>query len=495
MSNALPKPSLYRRMTASVPLLVTVMVHVVLIAIAGYFVVSEQIIGKKKAFEAANAAEPSIDQKQVEHRLQVARKGGGSASSSPVSASRIFSTAENALQMPAMPDLPSVGASSLSGMGFGAGMGAAGTGTGYGTGLGSSSLGGSGFMSMSFLGVTNQRVRKIVFVVDISPSLMDIRKGGFRAFEIIRSEITRLVSALPPTAEFNIVFFAGPDIRLFSDALQPATVATKTSFFEWIKPVNADLQSLGTRSISAASPRWTYKPAESLKLDPAYHPAFWINALHAALEQKPDTVFLITGGAGNGYVDASQADLDRRANEQEKYVAELKRKGYDLPAIAAARNKALAQLRTEFAAINQKLIAQKKDPFVIGDIRRVLDADFQVALKRAGFSLKIDTTGWTDKEGRPMWNTPGSDKVTRATDGVAGAEFSDAINHISKLQFGLLRERASLNIFLFTGPDEKTEATEKSLSTVATRNSGKFNLLTTKRLEELTRGKLAAQDR
>lgn len=85
--------------------------------------------------------------------------------------------------------------------------------------------------------------------------------------------------------------------------------------------------------------------------------------------------------------------------------------------------------------------------------------------------------------------------MTRATEGVAGAEFSDALSHISKLQFGLLRERASVNIFLFTGPDEKNEATEKSLATVATRNSGKFNLLTTKRLEELTRDKLTAQNR
>ncbi|HEY9248967.1 MAG TPA: hypothetical protein VIO38_07535 [Rariglobus sp.] len=42
-----PHPNLYRRVTASVPLLVTVIVHVVLIAIAGYFVVSEQIIGRK----------------------------------------------------------------------------------------------------------------------------------------------------------------------------------------------------------------------------------------------------------------------------------------------------------------------------------------------------------------------------------------------------------------------------------------------------------------
>ncbi|HEY8931932.1 MAG TPA: hypothetical protein VIM44_01325, partial [Rariglobus sp.] len=138
MSEAPPKnrKSLYQRVTASVPLMVTVIVHIVLVAVAGYFVVSEQIIGKKKIMEAAPPAETSIAQKQVEHRLQVARKGGGSASSSPVSATRIFSTAENALQLPAMPDLPSVGASSLGGMGFGKGIGGVGGGSGYNTGVG-----------------------------------------------------------------------------------------------------------------------------------------------------------------------------------------------------------------------------------------------------------------------------------------------------------------------------------------------------------------------
>ena len=88
----------YTRLTANVPVLVTVIVHVVLVAVAGYFVVSEQLLGKKKSFEATNAPEANVAQKQVEHHLQVARKGGGSASSSPVSANRIFSTAENALQ-------------------------------------------------------------------------------------------------------------------------------------------------------------------------------------------------------------------------------------------------------------------------------------------------------------------------------------------------------------------------------------------------------------
>jgi hypothetical protein len=440
---------------------------------------------KKRSFDAASASEPTFAQKQVEHRLQVARKSGGSASTSPVSAARIFSTAENTLQMPAMPDLPSVGASSLSGMGFGAGMGAVGTGSGYNTGVSSSGSVGRGFMGMSFLGVTNQRASKVVFAVDISPALMDIRKGGFRAFEILRLEISRLISALPPSSEFDVVLFHNDDIRLFASELKPAIVVNKTAFFEWIKPINADLSSLGARSIPAASPRWTFKREESLKLAPGYYPPYWMRGIHAALEKKPDTIFIITGSANTGQIRDTDEVIARHKREQEQRVADLKREltrqGLDPQAIVAARNKALAKLRADLDAINRKLVAQKKDPFVVTDTRRVLAPDFQSALHRAGLTLKIDTDGWVDKDGKPIWSDFNTQVGT-----TSNADFSDVIAHISKLQYGLVPQRASINIFLFVGPDEKSESAEKNLSAVASRNGGKFSLLTTKRLEEIT---------
>ncbi len=56
---------------------------------------------------------------ELEHRLRVARKAAATPVSSPVSESRIYSTADHNLQTATMPDLPSVGASSLTGTGFG----------------------------------------------------------------------------------------------------------------------------------------------------------------------------------------------------------------------------------------------------------------------------------------------------------------------------------------------------------------------------------------
>lgn len=475
-----PHPNLYKRLTASVPLLVTVIVHVILIAVAGYFV-SETIIGRKKVLEARAPTE-NVAQKQVEHRLQVARKGGGSASSSPVSASRIFSTAENALQMPEMPDLPSVGASSLSGMGFGKGMGAVGTGTGYNTGIGSGNGLGRGFMSMSFLGVTSQSASKIVFIVDVGRSLLDIRKGGFEAFSIIREEIMKLVNRLPPTAEFGVVLYEGQrwsnnSVAAFDAKLLPATVGNKQEFFKWIGPVNATPDSIGLSSVSGRRQRWTPKDISSAGIDPLLSTPEWSRALHYAFEMEPDTIYIISGSQGSLKRDVSEAELARRKREYEERIADLKRQGYDLAAISAARNQALSKARAELNAINNQLRAKGKSPFIITDTKRIFDSDFQAALKRAGFSIKLDKTGWTNKQGQLMWGFGYSDDT--------GAPFSELILHVSKLKRALLKDQTAINYFLFVGPDEKPQSSMDNLSDFTRRNNGKFELLTTKRLKEI----------
>ncbi len=478
-----PNPNLYKRITASVPLLVTVIVHVIMVGVAGYFV-SEQIIGKKKTFEAPPPSDTNVAQKQVEHRLQVARKGGGSSSASPVSASRIFSTAENALQLPAMPDLPSVGASSLSGMGFGKGLGAVGTGTGYGTGLGSGSGLGSGFMSMSFLGTTSQRASKVVFVVDVGTNLLDIRKGGFDAFKIIREEMMKLVSRLPPSAEFGVVLFEtgvsseiGGTLTPFDRTLLPATVANKERFFEWIRPINADPNVLGMSSVRNRL-AWRAKELPTAGLDETLIPTVWARALRAALELQPDTIFLVTGSAGRVERKISDSELAKRKKENDEMLADMKRSGLDLDAVNAARNAFLKKARERLDQVNTKLKAQGKPPLIIRDTRRIFDADFQAVLKKMGESIPLDTKGWVNKDGRAIWGTGYNDR--------GGAEYADLLTHISQLQRALLKDRAALNIFLFVGPDEQPKQAMEDLGKTSSRNGGKFELITTKRLKELS---------
>lgn len=483
------KKNLYLRVTSSMPLLITVIVHVVLIGIAGAVVVQQNIAGKKKTFEASaaeNTARPE------EHRLQIARRGGASAAaSSPVSANRILSTATGALAMPEMPDLPSStgGFGGFGGMGSGVGMG---SGTGMSTSLGGGAgLGGRGFMSLSFLGSTSQNVSKVIFVVDTSTEIMEPRKGGFQAFTIIREEIMRLVGRLPASAQFNVVLFSydsgddnnGVATNLFRPELSAATSDNKKAFFEWMTPVNAQLGNFGPDSAGSRN-AWKAKPLpENSGVDPLFLPPVWARATHAALEQEPDAIYVITASQGRvrRHVDETTLAKRREANlkKSEQFEADMRKAGLDAKAVIAAKIAAHDKAARELEEINRKLVAQKKDPIVLRWIGDLESAAVQAELRKSGVSLRFDRTGWTNKDGSPI-NTPDTRLST-----VEDVPWTDFQSHYARLQRALAAKRPTLNLFLFVGPDEKAETASQNLTAVAKRNGGTFQLLTTKRLEEL----------
>ncbi len=485
------KKNLYRRITSSMPLVVTVIVHVLLIGGAAAIVVQQSGGGKKKTFEASNQSE-SVN-KQVEHRLQVARRGGASsASQSPVSANRIFSTSETALQMPAMPDLPSMGAGGFGGfggMGSGVGLGA---GSGMSTSLGGGTgLGGRGFMSLSFLGSTSQNASNIVFVVDTSAEIMEPRKGGFRAFAIIREEIMRLVGRLPPSAKFNVMLFgydsgnedASVTLNSFKRELSPATSEVKKEFFAWMSPVNATFGRFGPSSAASRLAVRAKPLPESAGVDPLFLPPFWGRAVQVALEQQPDTIYVITASGGRTSRRVSEDDLEKRRAEQKKeledFDQEMKKIGLEGSAVRAARDRAHTKASGELAALNRKFLAEKKEPIVVRWIGELERPDIQAALRKNGASLRLDGTGWTDKDGKRI-----SVPYTRVIS-YEQATWNDFYAHYARVQRALVPERPTLNLFLFVGPDEKPAAAITNLTAAAKRNGGSFQLLTTKRLEEI----------
>ena len=502
MSASEPRPPLPLRLlraARNVPLLVTVGVHVALGLIAAAVIVQQTTATKKRTFEAAATTE-SAAAKQVEHRLQVARRGGASAAAaSPVSANRIFSTSPEALALPSLPDLPSMNG------GFG-GFGASGSGVGLGAGTGMSTslgggvgLGGRGFMSLSFLGATSQGVNNVVFVVDTSLEIMEPRKGGFRAFGIIREEIMRLVGRLPPSARFNVVLFgydSGDDtnniaINLFRSELAAATSENKKAFFDWMSPVNTQLGEFGPRS---AGGRLDWKPRpvpDSAGLDPLLLPPVWSRAVHPALEQKPDVVYVITASQGVVRRRIDEAVLEKRrvAKEKERadFDAAVRKEGLDPEAVSAAYDRARDKASAELKAINRRRQSEGKDPIVLRTISSLEDKDVQAYLAKEGESLRFDGTGWTARDGKRV-RVPWFRAST-----VEGAEWSEFLAHYSRLQGALVSKRPALNLFLFVGPNEKAEKAVQNLTATAKRNGGTFQLLTTRRLEELQAREAAAK--
>lgn len=483
------KKNLYLRLTSSMPLLVTVIVHVVLGLGAAAIVVQQTSTEKKKTFEAGQqfTAAPV-----VEHRIQVARRGGATGgASSPVSANRIFSTDASALQMPAMPELPSMGTGGFGGfggMGSGVGLGAgAGMATSLGGGTG---LGGRGFMSLNFLGTTSQNASKIVFVVDTSTSIMEPAKGGFRAFSIIREEIMRLVGRLPPTAQFNVILYraeSGEGSRIQTNLFKPELVAAnndnKKEFFTWMAPVNAQLGNFGPNSAVTRN-AWQPKPIRpEAGIDPLFLPPVWSRAAQAAFEQEPDTVFVITATQGNVRKQVDEQTLATRRGTLERNRADFAQKlaieGLELDPYFAARERAYAKAGRELVAANRRLTAAGKDPIIVESNLRIFSSSVQAALRRNGITIELDGTGWSRRDGTQI------EPPTLNLSSIEGASWNDFYAYFARLQSTLVAQRPTLNIFLFVGPEERAEEAVRNLTTAARRNGGTFQLLTTKRLEEL----------
>ena len=310
---------------------------------------------------------------------------------------------------------------------------------------------------------------------------MDIRKGGFEAFKTIREEIMKLVSSLSPNTEFGVVLFdsnadMGGMVIPFDPKLLPATSGNKTRFFEWIKPLNTDIEKLGLKGVKGVA--WAPKPLPNAGIDPDLSVSLWLKALRCGLEMGPDTIYTITTEAGSGRGRVDGAELSKRKQAYDKKIYELKRNGLDPAAVLAARRSSDAKASAELVAINAKLKAQGKPPFVIHSARRIWDADFQAALRQQGFRIDPDPTALTTKDGKAI--------VLPEFNDLAVTEYPEILTYVSQLQRALLKERAALNIFLFVGPAENAKDSMEKLGKMAARNGGKVQLITTKRLQELT---------
>ena len=490
-----PSIRLYRRVTNSVPLLVSVILHAILIAVVGYFVVTETIIGKKKQFDAELPPE-NTSNKQLDHRIQVARKSSGS-SPSPVSAQRIFSTAENALKMPTMTELPKSGASALGSSGFGQGMGVTGGGSGYNTGLGNGNGLGRGFMSMSFLGVTNANASKVVFVLDVSPQMMDLRKGGVKAFDIIRTEAMKLINRLPPSGEFGVVIYSGAvkygQIARFEETLLPATIGNKERFFTWMKQVNADTrpEKMGVNSVVDVK-RWRPRDLPDAGLDSELSPPDWGDALRCAFELQPDTIFQITCSGHTGFKTKSEAQIAKETIAFNQKKAQLKEKGIDFDTVVALERAAMVKAGKQLEEIMARARA-KGQPLPPAALWRALQPDYLAMLKSRGETITVDKTGWTDEKGVSL-------VIGLGVRDVDDASLNDLLMYFSKLRRALLKNPLSIYEFLFVGAAEMgkigaktgadqwagmaTKASMDNLSKLCRSNSGKLSVITSKSLEE-----------
>ncbi|MDF7806828.1 hypothetical protein P4E94_05205 [Pontiellaceae bacterium B12219] len=307
--------------------------------------------------------------------------------------------------------------------------------TGVKGGLGNMGDGVSGMESIGFsmpeLNFFGAKAKgeKVVFVVHFGPAT--IQGGGkdnagtpFSRMTglTIRNRLEDLVDTLPEYTLFNVIAYWASDAWAMEPTMQLATQANKQKVKDWMEPVNplegnySHCFSRPPRSISAAyknypkkvdnlpfyATKWAYPYYVPSELEKKYAPdapggiKHWGRGVAwAILEQKPDTIFVLTTNYIDGWESGSSEKGTRTPAQPRKMAQSLQKMCLDVygpdkkkwPTInvvvlakagkdSSGANKVLS---SEFGPI---INAFRADGSVIDDIKKYMnDAEQKLYLK------------------------------------------------------------------------------------------------------------------
>lgn len=189
----------------------------------------------------------------------------------------------------------------------------AGLGTGLGTGSGSGGLG-LGASKVSFFGIQAAGER-IVFIIDVSRSMVEDIRGGLPGFDILKSEVGTMVEKLNHGTFFNMVTFDSrvdifkPKLELANNDLKKEANKFMSPYFEGFAAKIKEGFASGKFVMPNATRLGNYHPRVTESLTKFVWAGFDAEsstfgtgtsrmdlALMAAFEMKADAIFVISDG-------------------------------------------------------------------------------------------------------------------------------------------------------------------------------------------------------
>ena len=293
--NLPPRRGFWVKVAASKFLFVSIAVHLLFIGGATYYVV-QSIQAKRKLQFAAGPPVSNPSKRALEHKVSMAKKT--KTMSAPAQAKRITTTGLSRVALPDMPAMTTgadVIPNRMAGMGgIGQGFGISGSG-----GMG----GGGGGSGINFFGL-RAKARDIVFVVDISGSMVTNPKSP-KDYEVLEKEVIKVIKGLDPLSRFGIVTFsAGADA--YKENLVSARNDEKERAINWLKKMN---------------PAEYLDPKASDEVKARHRGTRAHLGLEKAFALKPDTIFFVSDGDPSGatreeildQVAGAQKNLSRAA--------------------------------------------------------------------------------------------------------------------------------------------------------------------------------------
>ena len=416
-------------------IVISAILHVVAAVLIGGWIVSTSMAPPEPEFAPPPPTEKMVP-KKIEYSVAMAQQQKKSVSSKPKK--RIQVKAINNLNTPKINiALPQINTK----------IGVAGIGKGIGRG---SALGGGG-LGMGAKAVSLFKVKasgeRFLFLVDCTDRTMTDIKGGLKAYNAIRDEITKLINGLPPSIVFNVGFFdkAGPTVQFlfFKQGLQAATPSAKSEFASWVKTINRDADNVGIDN------NGNYRLTKKMPRSTMNHS---LQITQVAMEQKADAAFIISGSWTDLYENVRRSpdkkELDWLKKERDKAKKAYEKAGWD-----RAKLREYAKESAQWTRDAQLAYKAYQEKRVKSGGNRQLGTDYY---KWAQKNFKDQPEG---PEGdAPEKYTPGNYKFFYEKKEVQ-AYLRSVIDE--NYGTGASRKKYSMNLIVFMGDDEIKQAMDK----------------------------------
>lgn len=311
-------------------LLISLGIHIVAGVVLGSFVVFQHFFKKETTFEAAPEIVRTIDPRQIEHKVKVqeTQESSGRPQIQPrLAANRVSELALPELDIDITPVQDALTDRIMEN------MPTSGLGTGLGSGVGSGGLE-AGVSKVNFFGIQAQGER-IMFLVDISRSMVEDDKGGLNGFDVLKNELIEMIDNLNDGSFFNVAFFDSHVDVLFTDGLKLANRETKQQAKDLIARyyrmeefgTHEKATMGGTRMRDAALLR-NFKPPtlEATTATVSSGTTRLDNALLSAFQFKADTIFIIADGSPELYKKLEGRELEALEKERERRSRDMERR-------------------------------------------------------------------------------------------------------------------------------------------------------------------------
>ena len=300
---AAPPPK-RRRWLLSPVLIVSVAVHLLFAAGAGYYVVARYTATRKLTFQGGPKS-PNPSERSLQHKVQVEKRM--QAQSQPAAVpKRVLTTGLAKVTLPPMPEI------AASKTGDKPMMGAAAPAAGFAAPLSGGATGGTGSgAAINFFGIRDVST-SVLIMIDVSNSMFTrtgdaegaslLKLGKDQSFQAVRDEAIKLIQSLTPSTRFGIVRWAGSAIS-WKPELVPATEENKQGAIDHIQS-EVDFGKAKPRGRPGGT-RHDYALEEAFKL-------------------KPETIYMLTDGnatatqEGGGLQPIPSQDIWNVADEGQK---------------------------------------------------------------------------------------------------------------------------------------------------------------------------------